>query len=95
MFRCFSVVLYRFVRPRFFSFAFSSPSTASRRWKLPSQTRRYLSIEDEGTRQSFVARHQMNWTQRLDSDHQMIVGMEPARFPLILSIGKDGIVVQQ
>ena len=51
--------------------------------------------EDEGTWQSFVAQNQMNWTQRLDSDHQMMRQYGTSSLPTYVLIGKDGNVVQQ
>jgi thiol-disulfide isomerase/thioredoxin len=51
--------------------------------------------EDEGTWQSFVAQNQMNWTQRIDSDHQMMRQYGANSLPTYVLIGKDGNVVQQ
>jgi thiol-disulfide isomerase/thioredoxin len=51
--------------------------------------------EDEGTWQSFVAQNQMNWAQRLDSDHQMMRQYGASALPTYVLIGKDGNVVQQ
>jgi thiol-disulfide isomerase/thioredoxin len=51
--------------------------------------------EDEGTWQSFVARNQMNWTQRIDSDHQLMRQYGASALPTYVLIGKDGNVVQQ
>jgi len=51
--------------------------------------------EDEGTWQSFVAQNQMSWTQRLDSDHQMMRQYGASALPTYVLIGKDGNVVQQ
>jgi thiol-disulfide isomerase/thioredoxin len=51
--------------------------------------------EDEGTWQSFVAQNQMNWTQRRDSDHQMMRQYGASALPTYVLIGKDGNVVQQ
>jgi|HubBroStandDraft_6_1064221.scaffolds.fasta_scaffold00535_10 cytochrome c biogenesis protein CcmG/thiol:disulfide interchange protein DsbE len=51
--------------------------------------------EDEGTWQSFVAQNQMNWTQRIDSDHQMMRQYGASALPTYVLIGKDGNVVQQ
>jgi thiol-disulfide isomerase/thioredoxin len=51
--------------------------------------------EDEGTWQSFVAQNRMNWTQRLDSDHQMMRQYGASALPTYVLIGKDGNVVQQ
>jgi thiol-disulfide isomerase/thioredoxin len=51
--------------------------------------------EDEGTWQSFVAQNRMNWTQRLDSDHQMMRQYGASSLPTYVLIGKDGNVVQQ
>jgi thiol-disulfide isomerase/thioredoxin len=51
--------------------------------------------EDEGTWQSFVSQNQMNWTQRIDSDHQMMRQYGASALPTYVLIGKDGNVVQQ
>jgi thiol-disulfide isomerase/thioredoxin len=51
--------------------------------------------EDEGTWQSFVSQNQMNWTQRIDSDHQMMRQYGASALPTYVLIGKDGSVVQQ
>jgi thiol-disulfide isomerase/thioredoxin len=51
--------------------------------------------EDEGTWQNFVAQNQMNWTQRIDSDHQMMRQYGASALPTYVLIGKDGNVVQQ
>ncbi len=51
--------------------------------------------EDEGTWQSFVAQNQMNWTQRIDSDHQLMRQYGARALPTYVLIGKDGNVVQQ
>ena len=51
--------------------------------------------EDEGTWQSFVAQNQMNWTQRRDSDHQMMRQYGASALPTYVLIGRDGNVVQQ
>jgi cytochrome c biogenesis protein CcmG, thiol:disulfide interchange protein DsbE len=51
--------------------------------------------EDAGTWQSFVAQNQMNWTQRIDSDHQMMRQYGASALPTYVLIGKDGNVVQQ
>src|ERR1700733_6380380 len=51
--------------------------------------------EDEGTWQSFVAQNQMNWTQRIDSDHQVMRQYGASALPTYVLIGKDGNVVQQ
>jgi thiol-disulfide isomerase/thioredoxin len=51
--------------------------------------------EDEGIWQSFVAQNQMNWTQRIDSDHQMMRQYGASALPTYVLIGKDGNVVQQ
>ncbi len=51
--------------------------------------------EDESTWQSFVAQNQMNWTQRIDSDHQMMRQYGASALPTYVLIGKDGNVVQQ
>lgn len=51
--------------------------------------------EDEGAWQSFVSQNQMNWTQRIDSDHQMMKQYGASALPTYVLIGKDGNVVQQ
>jgi thiol-disulfide isomerase/thioredoxin len=51
--------------------------------------------EDEGTWQSFVTQNQMNWTQRIDLDHQMMRQYGASALPTYVLIGKDGNVVQQ
>jgi cytochrome c biogenesis protein CcmG/thiol:disulfide interchange protein DsbE len=51
--------------------------------------------ENESTWQSFVAQNQMNWTQRIDSDHQMMRQYGANSLPTYVLIGKDGNVVQQ
>jgi thiol-disulfide isomerase/thioredoxin len=51
--------------------------------------------EDESAWQSFVAQNQMTWTQRLDSDHQMMRQYGASSLPTYVLIGKDGNVVQQ
>jgi thiol-disulfide isomerase/thioredoxin len=51
--------------------------------------------EDEGTWQSFVAQNQMNWTQRRDSDHQLMRQYGASALPTYVLIGKDGNVVEQ
>src|ERR1700689_570296 len=51
--------------------------------------------EDEGTWQSFVTQNQMKWTQRIDSDHQLMRQYGASALPTYVLIGKDGNVVQQ
>jgi thiol-disulfide isomerase/thioredoxin len=51
--------------------------------------------EDESTWQSFVSQNQMNWTQRIDSDHQLMRQYGASALPTYVLIGKDGNVVQQ
>jgi thiol-disulfide isomerase/thioredoxin len=51
--------------------------------------------EDEGTWQSFVTQNQMTWTQRMDSDHQLMRQYGASALPTYVLIGKDGTVVQQ
>jgi thiol-disulfide isomerase/thioredoxin len=51
--------------------------------------------EDEGAWQNFVAQNQMNWTQRLDSGHQLMRQYGASALPTYVLIGKDGNVVQQ
>jgi len=51
--------------------------------------------EDEDAWRSFVAQNQMNWTQRLDSDHQIMRQYGASSLPTYVLIGKDGNVVQQ
>jgi thiol-disulfide isomerase/thioredoxin len=51
--------------------------------------------EDQSTWQSFVAQNQMNWTQRIDSDHQLMRQYGASALPTYVLIGKDGNVVRQ
>jgi thiol-disulfide isomerase/thioredoxin len=51
--------------------------------------------EDEGTWHNFVAQNQMNWTQRLDLNHQMMRQFGARSLPTYILIGKDGRVLQQ
>lgn len=51
--------------------------------------------EDEEAWRSFVAQNQMNWTQRLDADHQIMRQYGATSLPTYVLIGKDGTVVQQ
>ena len=51
--------------------------------------------EDEYAWRSFVAQNQMIWTQRLDSDHQIMRQYGASSLPTYVLIGKDGNVVQQ
>jgi thiol-disulfide isomerase/thioredoxin len=51
--------------------------------------------EDEDAWRSFVAQNQMNWTQRLDSNHQVMRQYGATSLPTYVLIGKDGTVVQQ
>jgi thiol-disulfide isomerase/thioredoxin len=51
--------------------------------------------EDEDAWRSFVAQNQMNWTQRLDSDHQIMRQYGASSLPTYVLIGKDGNIVQQ
>jgi thiol-disulfide isomerase/thioredoxin len=51
--------------------------------------------EDEGAWQSFVTQNQMNWTQRMDSDHQLMRQYGASALPTYVLIGKDGTVVQE
>jgi thiol-disulfide isomerase/thioredoxin len=51
--------------------------------------------EDEAAWQSFVTQNQMNWTQRIDSDHQLMRQYGASALPTYVLIGKDGNVVQQ
>src|SRR6202046_4974144 len=51
--------------------------------------------EDQDAWRSFVAQNQMNWTQRLDSDHQIMRQYGASSLPTYILIDKDGTVVQQ
>ena len=51
--------------------------------------------EDADSWQNFVSQNGMNWTQRLDSDHQMMRQYGASALPTYVLIGKDGNVVQQ
>ena len=51
--------------------------------------------EDEAAWSSFVAQNGMNWTQKLDSNHQIIRQYGASALPTYVLIGKDGSVVQQ
>ncbi|HXN98755.1 MAG TPA: TlpA disulfide reductase family protein [Candidatus Acidoferrales bacterium] len=51
--------------------------------------------EDEGAWSTFVAQNQMNWTQRLDSNHQIMRQYGASALPTYVLIGKDGTVIQQ
>jgi thiol-disulfide isomerase/thioredoxin len=51
--------------------------------------------EDEAAWSSFVAQNQMNWTQRLDSNHQIMRQYGASALPTYVLIGKDGTVLQQ
>ncbi len=51
--------------------------------------------EDEGAWSAFVAQNQMNWTQRLDSNHQIMRQYGASSLPTYVLIGRDGTVLQQ
>jgi thiol-disulfide isomerase/thioredoxin len=51
--------------------------------------------EDEDQWRSFVANNGMNWTQKLDADHQMMREYGASALPTYVLIGKDGHVVKQ
>ncbi len=51
--------------------------------------------ENEGAWHDFVAQNQMNWTQRLDLNHQMMRQFGARSLPTYVLIGKDGRVLQQ
>ncbi|MGC2270257.1 MAG: TlpA disulfide reductase family protein [Candidatus Acidiferrales bacterium] len=51
--------------------------------------------DDEDAWHNFVAQNDMTWTQRLDSDHQMMRQYGASALPTYVLIGKDGAVVNQ
>jgi thiol-disulfide isomerase/thioredoxin len=51
--------------------------------------------EDEAAWSSFVAQNGMNWTQKLDSNHQIMRQYGASALPTYVLIGRDGSVVQQ
>jgi thiol-disulfide isomerase/thioredoxin len=51
--------------------------------------------EDEGEWRAFVSQNQMNWTQRLDSNHQIMRQYGASSLPTYVLIGRDGTVLQQ
>jgi thiol-disulfide isomerase/thioredoxin len=51
--------------------------------------------EDEGAWHDFVAQNQMNWTQRIDQNHQMMRQFGASSLPTYILIGKDGKVLRQ
>jgi thiol-disulfide isomerase/thioredoxin len=51
--------------------------------------------EDEGAWSSFVAQNGMNWTQKLDSNHQIMRQYGASALPTYVLIGRDGAVIQQ
>lgn len=51
--------------------------------------------EDEDAWRSFVAQNNMNWTQRLDSNHEIMRQYGASSLPTYILIGKDGTIVQQ
>ncbi len=51
--------------------------------------------EDEGAWHSFVAQNGMNWTQKLDVNHQIMRQYGASALPTYVLIGKDGTVLQQ
>jgi thiol-disulfide isomerase/thioredoxin len=51
--------------------------------------------EDEAAWSSFVSQNGMNWTQKLDSNHQIIRQYGASALPTYVLIGRDGAVIQQ
>jgi thiol-disulfide isomerase/thioredoxin len=51
--------------------------------------------EDEGAWHDFIAQNHMNWTQRIDQNHQMMRQFGASSLPTYILIGKDGKVLQQ
>ncbi len=51
--------------------------------------------EDEGAWSSFVSQNGMNWTQKLDSNHQIMRQYGASALPTYVLIGRDGAVIQQ
>jgi thiol-disulfide isomerase/thioredoxin len=51
--------------------------------------------DDEDAWHEFVAQNGMTWTQRLDTDHQMMRQYGASALPTYVLIGKDGSVVNQ
>jgi len=51
--------------------------------------------EDESAWSAFVAKNGMNWTQRLDSNHQIMRQYGASALPTYVLIGRDGTVLQQ
>jgi thiol-disulfide isomerase/thioredoxin len=51
--------------------------------------------EDEGAWRSFVAQNGMNWTQKLDLNHQIMRQYGASALPTYVLIGRDGTVLQQ
>jgi thiol-disulfide isomerase/thioredoxin len=51
--------------------------------------------EDEAAWSSFVTQNGMNWTQKLDSNHQIIRQYGASALPTYVLIGRDGSVIQQ
>jgi thiol-disulfide isomerase/thioredoxin len=51
--------------------------------------------DDEGAGRRFVQQNGMNWTQRFDSNHQMMRQYGASALPTYILIGKDGTIVQQ
>jgi thiol-disulfide isomerase/thioredoxin len=51
--------------------------------------------EDEAAWSSFVSQNGMNWTQKLDPNHQIIRQYGASALPTYVLIGRDGSVIQQ
>jgi thiol-disulfide isomerase/thioredoxin len=51
--------------------------------------------EDEAAWSSFVSQNGMNWTQKLDSNHQIMRQYGASALPTYVLIGRDGAVIQQ
>ncbi len=51
--------------------------------------------DDEGAWRDFVAQNQMNWTQRLDANHQTMRQYGASALPTYILIGKDGTILKQ
>ena len=51
--------------------------------------------DDESSWRSFLSGNQMNWTQLLDSNHQIMRQYGASSLPTYILIDKDGTVVQQ
>jgi|GEM_PF-1380551 len=51
--------------------------------------------ENEAAWSSFVSQNGMNWTQKLDSNHQIMRQYGASALPTYVLIGRDGAVIQQ